>query len=138
MNWKKLLLAALVVFILFQVTDFIIHVKMLEGIYQPLRDEGVFRSLDDMNSYMWVMFLMGIIFSFFFTYIFAMGHQNKGCLEGLRYGIIIGFFVFFVNSYSSFVIYPFPYKLVWYWIISGFIQTILAGIACSLIYKPKE
>ncbi len=138
MNCKKLLLAALAVFVLYFITDWIIHAQILSGVYKPLYDQGVFRSEGEAIGYMWVMFLMSLIFSFLFTYVFAKGYEGKGIMEGIRYGIVIGFLVVFVNSYSSFVIYPIPYKLVWYWIISGFVQTILAGIACSLIYKPKE
>ncbi len=98
MNWKKLLIAALVVFILLQVTDFIIHGPILGGVYEPLCDGKTFRTEEDMNSYMWVMILMGLIFSFLFTFIFAKGYEGKGVMEGVRYGIIIGFFFVFVNS----------------------------------------
>jgi hypothetical protein len=85
-----------------------------------------------------VEIVMTVVFSFFFTYIFVKGHEGKGILEGVRYGIVIGFFWVFVNSYNAFVIVPIPYGLVWYWIISGFIQTIIAGILVALIYKPKK
>jgi len=137
MNWKRLLLAALVAFIFLQLTDFLIHGVILEDIYQILAERGVFRSDAEMYRYTWVEILMTLLFSFFFTYIFVKGYEGKGVLEGVRYGIIIGFFWIFINAYGAFVILPIPYGLVWYWIISGFIQTIIAGILVALIYKSK-
>jgi hypothetical protein len=137
MNWKRLLWAALAAFILLQLTDFLIHGIMLEGHYQNLSTQGIFRSEAEMWGYMWVKILMNALFSLLFTYIFIKGYEGKGILEGIRYGIIIGFFWKYINAYSAFVILPISYGLVWYWIISGFVQLILAGILVSLIYKPK-
>jgi hypothetical protein len=137
MNWKRLLWAALAAFILLQLTDFLIHGIMLGGHYQNLSTQGIFRTEAEMSGYMWVKILMNVLFSFLFTYIFIKGYEGKGILEGIRYGIIIGFFWKYINAYSAFVILPISYGLVWYWIISGFVQLILAGILVSLIYKPK-
>jgi hypothetical protein len=92
MNWKRLLWAALAAFILLQLTDFLIHGIMLEGHYQNLSTQGIFRSEAEMWGYMWVKILMNALFSLLFTYIFIKGYEGKGILEGIRYGIIIGFF----------------------------------------------
>lgn len=138
MNWKRLWLAALIAFIFLQITDYLIHWVILKGVYGNLATLGVFRNFSGMCGYIWVEIVMTVIFSFFFTYIFVKGYEGKGILEGIRYGIVIGFFWVFVNAYNAFVILPIPYGLVWYWIISGFIQTIIAGILLALIYKPKQ
>lgn len=137
MNWKRLFVAALVVFIFLQITDFLINWVNLNGIYEELAERGVFRNTAEMWGYLWVEILMTAIFSLFFTYIFIKGYEGKGIPEGIRYGIIIGFFWVYVNAYQAFVILPIPYSLVWYWIFAGFIQTIIAGILLALIYKPK-
>ncbi|MEE9555605.1 MAG: hypothetical protein V3W18_15060 [candidate division Zixibacteria bacterium] len=137
MDFKKVIIATIVVFIALVVTELIIHSGILGGSYGPLAEQGVFRPDDQMKSYMWVMIINGLVFSFFFVFIFAKGYEGKGCAEGIRYGIYIGFFWIFVNSFNSFAIYQIPYSLVWYWIIFGFIQTIIYGIIASLIYKPK-
>jgi hypothetical protein len=138
MNWKRLLLAALAAFIFLQLTDYLIHWVILEGVYENLTARGVFRSAGVMCGYIWVEILMTALFSLFFAYIFVKGYEGKGIIEGIRYGIVIGFFWIFVNAFKAFVILPIPYGLVWYWIIAGFIQTIIAGILLALIYKPKQ
>jgi hypothetical protein len=137
-NWKRLFWAALTAFVFLQITDFIIHWINLNGIYEDLANQGVFRDSAEKWGYLWVEILMTAIFSLFFTYIFAKGYEGKGILEGIRYGIIIGFFWIYVHAYYAFVILPIPYSLVWYWIIAGFIQIIIAGILLALIYRPKS
>jgi len=138
MNWKRLLLAALAAFIFLQLADLLIHWVILKGVYEDLMARGIFRSAGVICGYIWVEIIMTALFSLFFTYIFVKGYEGKGILEGVRYGIVIGFFWIFVNAYSAFVVIDIPYALVWYWIIAGFIQTIIAGILVALIYKPKE
>lgn len=137
MNWSKVLIAALIVFIALVITELLVHVVFLSGIYESLSMQGVLRAKSQIMSYIWVMIIIGLVYSFFFVFIFAKGYEGKGIMEGIRFGIYIGFFWIFVNAFNSFAIFPIPYSLTWYWIIFGFIQTIIFGILAALIYKPK-
>lgn len=137
MNWNKVIFSAVAVFIALIVTELIVHSAILAGVYENLAVNGVMRPADSIMSYIWVMIITGIVFSFFFAFIFARGYEGKGIMEGIRFGIYIGFFWIFVNAFNSFVIYPISYALTWYWIILGFVQTIIFGILAALIYKPK-
>jgi len=138
MNWKKIFLAALLVFVALALTELIIHAAILKGTYDSLAQENVFRDKSQMMSYTWVMVIIGLVYSFFFAFIFAKGYEGKGLTEGIRYGIYIGFFWVFVSSFNTFSVFRIPYSLIWYWIIFGFIQTILYGIIVALIYRPKK
>ena len=137
MNWKRLLLAALVAYIFLQVSDFVLHGALMSGAYEPLAQIGVFRTETEMMPYLWVMFLTGIVFSFFFTFIFVKGYEGRGIAEGIRYGLYITVFWSFVNAFNSFTIYPIPYSMVWSWIFIGLFQLVVMGILVALIYKPK-
>jgi len=138
MNWKRLWLTALVVFIVAWITNILIHGPILGGFYGRPDVVAAFRTEAQMNQYMWVMIITGAIFSFFFAYIFAKGYEGKGMAEGIRYGIIIGLFYCYVTSFDQFVIYPIPYGLAWLWVITGLIQSIILGIVAALIYKPRQ
>lgn len=138
MNWKRLFLAALAGYIFLQLSDFVFHGTMMSETYEALAQSGVFRSEAEMTQYTWLMLLTGIVFSFFFTFIFARGYEGKGIPEGIRYGVYITLFWVFVNAFNSFAIYPLPYSIAWLWILIGFIQMIIMGIIVSLIYKPKS
>jgi len=137
MDWKKIILAAVIIFVALALTEFIIHSGILSGAYKAAEPLGKFRPAGEIMCYIWVKIIIGIVFSFFFVFIFAKGYEGKGLMEGIRYGIYITCFFTFVMAYTQFVIYGIPYSFVWYWIISGLIQNVIFGIIAALIYKPK-
>lgn len=133
MNWKKFWLAALVVYIVLAITELVIHSVILKGHYTL----PGFRAETEMGGFLWVFWVIGIVFSFFFVFIFAKGYEGRGLMEGVRYGFYIGLLFCFTGAFMQFVMYSIPYALVWYWIILGIIQMILCGIGAALIYRPK-
>lgn len=135
MNTKKMIIAVIAVFIILEVTSFLVHSIILSKTYEGLAN--VFRPMEEMNSRMWRMWIADLVWSFFFVFIFIKGYQNKGILEGIRYGIYIAMFMNFVAAVAQNVVYPVPYTLALQWFIYGFIQSILLGVVTALIYKPK-
>ncbi len=137
MNWKKLWLAALLVYLAFMATNFLIHSLILGDYYMKPDVQSAMRPEEEMNRFSWVRFVTMAVFAFFFSFIFAKGYERKGVMEGVRYGIYIALFTFFVTSFEQFIIYPIPYAVVWYWIIAGLIQSVLMGVIAALVYRPK-
>ena len=133
MNVKRLLLAALAVFVSFQILDYVIHMLILSADYEAIA--SVWRT--NMMDMMWIMYISGIILSLLFVYIFTKGYQGKGIMEGIRYGLLIGVLMMVVGSLNQYVIYPVPIELAIKWIIFGLIEFMIAGIITALIYKPK-
>ena len=134
MNVKKLILAVVAVFVLMQITDYIIHNLILSSTYQAL--VNLWRP--DMMSLMWLMTLTSLFFSFMFVFIFTKGYEGKGIWEGVRYGLIIGLLMNVVGMLNQYAVYPIPFILVIQWFIYGMVQFIIAGIVTSLIYKPEK
>jgi len=137
MNWKRLWLAALLVFIAYLATSLLIHGVILRGEYMKPDIQQAMRPEAEMSPYFWVRIVTTAVFAFFFTFIFAKGYERKGLMEGIRYGIYITLFYFFVTFFDQFVDYPLPYRFVWYWIAAGFVQSVIMGIIAALVYKPK-
>jgi ABC-type multidrug transport system permease subunit len=137
MNWKKLWIAFLLVFVAYFATNMLIHTVILGDTYLRPDIQNSMRPEAEMGKYFWVRIVTMLVFSFFFTYIFAKGYERKGIMEGVRYGLIITLFYFFVTCFDQFIIYPIPYFVVWYWIIAGLIQAVIMGIIAALVYKPK-
>jgi hypothetical protein len=137
MNWKKFWLTVLLVYLVYAGTTFAIHVLILGEYYMRPEVQSTLRPESEMSAYSWVRFLTMAVFAFFFTFIFAKGREGKGIMEGLRFGVYIALFTFFVNSFEQFIIYPIGYAVVWYWIIAGLVQSILMGIVAAAVYKPK-
>ncbi|MFC1550284.1 hypothetical protein ACFL46_03230 [Candidatus Neomarinimicrobiota bacterium] len=131
MNTKRFILAAIVVFITLQVTDYIIHNLILSGTYESLMN--IWRA--DMMGKMWVMQLASLFFSFMFVFIFTKNYEGNGVSEGIRYGLLIGLLMSVMGNLSQYSVYPLPFSLVLQWFFYGMIQFILAGAVASLVYK---
>ncbi len=138
MNTKRFVSAFIVVFVLFEITNYIVHGVILASTYQSEGVRAVFRPESDMISNMWIIWLTDIIWSFFFVFFFVKGYENKGVIEGLRYGFYMGIFFSFVVAYQGYAIHPIPYSLAFQWFIYGLIQSLILGYTASLIYKKAE
>ena len=135
-DWKKLPIAFVAVLVVGQVSNFLVHGQWLAPTYQSLA--SVWRPEADMESKMWIMFVTGAVFAFFFCYVFARGYEGKGLAEGARYGAIIGLFFGVPQAYDSYVIYPIPYSLALKWFVSGLVVCVLMGIVAAAVYKPSR
>lgn len=133
MNIKRFLAGGFAIFIIFQICDFIIHGFLLGDVYMSMTN--IWRP--DMMSYMWIMYLSSFIFSFLVMYVFIKGYEDRGVLEGVRFGILIGLLTNGAGAFYQYAVYPLPFSLIIQWFGYGLIEFILAGIAASLIYKPN-
>lgn len=137
MNWKRFWLTFLLVYVVYVAAMYVIHGLILGNYYMRPDIQSAFRPEAEMSTYGWIRFLAMAVFAFFFTFIFVKGREGKGIMEGVRFGVYIALFTFFVQSFEQFIVYPIEYALVWYWIIAGLVQSVLMGIVAAAVYKPK-
>ncbi|MCR4416444.1 MAG: hypothetical protein NUV92_01675 [Ignavibacteria bacterium] len=135
---KKFWLTFILVFVTLEVSGYIIYSLIMGSTFQDPDVSKAFRPEGEMMSKMWIVYLMDLVWSFFFTFFFVKGYENRGIMEGIRFGIYIGLFFSMVVSYQSYVFYPLPYKVVLQMFLWGFVQSILCGIVAALVYKPKQ
>jgi hypothetical protein len=131
---KKLLIGFVAVFVTLEVLDAVIHGVILMGTYMAM--QNVWRS--DMMAKMWILHVVKIITAFFFTLIFSKGYENKGILEGVRYGVYIGAIIaagFALGSYASF---PIPHMLAIEWFFLTLVEYVIAGVVVAQVYGRKE
>lgn len=134
MNTKKMVLASLAVFVVFEALDYFIHGVILSPVYAQLA--YIWRP--DMMSKMWLMALATLVMSVMFVYIFIKGYENKGIAEGVRFGIVAGLFMNFIGMFGQYVMYPLPLELAVKWFVFGMLEFIAAGIVVAGIYKPAK
>jgi hypothetical protein len=133
MNTKRFVLASLAVCVSAIVLDFIIHGVILKSAYEATK--SVWRP--DMESKVWIFWLINLIVAFPFTYLFVKGYEGKGIMEGVRFGCIIGIFTSIPMAYGNYVMLPLPYSMAAQWFVFGMIEAVLLGVVVSLVYKPK-
>ena len=138
MNTKKLIIAVLAVFVLLEATGYLIHRVLLSSTYMEETISKVFRPMAEMDAMMWRLMVADFVFSCFFAFIFVKGYQNKGIMEGVRYGVYIALFMNFSASVAQNVVYPVPFTLALQWFIYGSIQMVLLGVVTAFIYKPVD
>ena len=137
MNPKKFWIVFIVIFVVYEITNYVVHGLILGPTYMSEEVAPVFRPQAVLNSTMWVRLFTELVWSFFFTFIFVKGYESKGIMEGVKYGIYMGLFYSFVFAYQSYWMYPLPYSLALQWFIFGLIQCVILGILAAMIYKPK-
>ncbi|MCP4583987.1 MAG: hypothetical protein GY839_20440 [candidate division Zixibacteria bacterium] len=137
MNWKRLLLAVVAIFVAEFIMGLIFHRGILGETYSLLMQDGTFRPESDMKALSWVRIITTLVFCFFFVFIFVRGYESRGILEGVRYGFYIAIFIGFVMAFNMFVWFSLPYWLTWAWVGIYIVEFIIIGIITSLIYKPK-
>jgi len=122
------------VYVVMQVYGYVVHEVGLSDTYQSLA--SVFRPREEMDSMMWMMFASSAVTLLVFCYIFTLGHEGKGIMEGVRYGALMGLFLSIPQSVDSFVVYPITGQLAVAWFVTGIVGVIIAGAVLAAIYKP--
>jgi hypothetical protein len=133
MNIKRFFLAVLAVLAAIMVTNIIIHSFILMDTYTSLKQ--IWRP--DMMDLMWIMYITDAILSFLFVYIFVKGYENRGVLEGIRYGLIMGLLLDGLGAFGQFMVYPIPLSLAAQWFFYGMVRFVILGVIVALIYRPR-
>ncbi len=129
---KKVWLGFVAAFVTIEILEMLVNFLILGSAYQSTA--SVWRP--DMNSKMWIFHLVMLIQAFFFSFIFSKGYENKGLVEGMRYGTYIGIWLGVGKAYATYAMIAIPYSLALQWFIFCVIEYVVAGIVLALIFKP--
>jgi len=127
---KKVWLGFIAAFITFEILDAVVNLVILSSAYQNTMQ--VWRP--DMMSKMWIFHLVALIGSFFFAFIFSKGFENKGIIEGVRYGIYVGIWMSVGKAYGTYAMIAIPYSLALQWFIYGLLEYVIAGVVLAFIF----
>jgi hypothetical protein len=119
-----------------QAYGYVVHELGLTDTYQSLA--SVFRPEEEIDSMMWMMMVGSAFSTLLFCYIFTLGYEGKGVMEGVRYGTLMGLFFSIPVSVDSYVIYPLTGELAVIWFATGVIGFIIAGAVFAAVYKPSS
>jgi len=134
MNWKRFLWAGLVILVVRKGLAYFIETVILRRDYESLSD--LLRP--DVLSTVWLMFIVGLLVAFAFTYIFVKGREGKGIQEGVRFGIVIWLFVTVPTGLGAWMMFPIPIAQIGKWALMGLLLNLISGILAAAIYKPAR
>ncbi len=127
---KKFWIGFVVVFVVLEILMFLVDNIILAGAYSQVH---IWRT--DMMSLMWMYHVITLVTSFFFTFIFMKGFENKGVMEGVRYGFYIGVWMSVGMAFGTYAMVEVPLSLAIQWFIYGIAEYIVAGVVLSLVYR---
>lgn len=131
---KKVLLGAVVVFVLVFVLDYVVNNFFMMSDYQSVLQ--LWRPMEEMK--MGVMVVLQLFFAYFFTLIFSKGYEGKGIAEGVRYGFYVAMITSLQGAYMSYATMPIPYSMALKWFLFGTVQTIIYGVALTFVFAKKQ
>jgi len=133
MNWKKLLIAWAVVFVLVFGLGFLIHAILLNADYAKVAE--LFRAEEE--TIFPAILVANLFFAFAFVLIYAHGVEEKPWLmQGLRYGLWVALLwavPIFLIDYAT---QPLPVSLVAKQIIFESVDMLILGVATAALYRP--
>ncbi len=135
MNTKRFVLASGSVFLFIFTYEWIFHSVVLKEVYQ--QTANLWRPESDMKFYFIWLTLGQFLFSMIFSLFFLRGYENKGLMEGVKYGAMMGVF-FCAPNLIWYAVQPLPGSLVAQWCLGGLIEITLAGAILASIYRPNE
>ncbi|MEK7293497.1 MAG: hypothetical protein AAB049_00850 [Nitrospirota bacterium] len=136
MNTKRLALASLAVFVVFFVVDGVVNNVLLDDLYK--QTASVWRPESEIQGNMWLMWLGTLILAPLFVLIYTKGYEaNKpGLGQGVRFGLIVGVLLSAPQCLVWYAVLPIPAALAVWWFMTGMVESVAAGVAAGLIYRP--
>ncbi|HYQ87885.1 MAG TPA: hypothetical protein VES59_11640 [Bacteroidota bacterium] len=135
---KKVWIGFIVVYIVMQIMDILTHVIILNSTYEAIRSAvpGLYRTVEDQK--IWIFWVIGLFYAYFFVFIFSKGYEGKGIAEGLRYGFYIALMMALPAAFAEYAMHPIPVSLSIEWFCLDTVKLLIAGAVAAMIFAGKK
>lgn len=134
MNWKRFLLAVLVVLILDNIAGFVIHGTLLQADYAQY--PNLLRTQEDAANHFQWMLLNFLVFSVAFVWIYAQGVEDKPWVgQGLRFGVAVWLLTSVASFLTYYAVQPWGGEVVVKQILYELPRALVLGLAAAAIYR---
>ncbi len=132
MNVTKYWIASLAAAVWLLLYGFVANVIVLGGFWEAHTSPGLMRPED--QQIMWAVIVSCLLQGLALGFIFTRGYENKGIAEGLRFGVLIAWFV--AALYLLFyALQPWDNVSTAVTIVTDGIMYVGAGVVLALLYK---
>ncbi len=136
MNCTRWFIGSLAVWATLFLYEGVLHAVILTDAYESirslLRPEG-----QDIVRFFLFVGAAELALALGFCYIFVKGYENRGIMEGVRFGAIAGLTFGLFFYLAQYAVFPLPLSLSLSLIVGFVVELIIAGIVIAAIYKPK-
>lgn len=134
---KKFLISWLVIFVVWMVGSFIVHVLLLGPDYANA-DPGMMRPQAEQQDMFHWMLIARIIMSGAFVWIYNCGNENKPWMkQGIRFGIAVALLAIVPVYLLTYAVQPTSGTLVVKQIVFDGALLVILGIVVAFINKAK-
>ena len=132
---KRVILAIIVVFVAWQVLDFVLHGLLLMKTYQETA--SLWRPMNEMK--IGLIRLVGLVTATTFVVIYAGLVHERSVTNGLKYGLIFGVGAGASMGFGTYSFMPIPVSLAGAWFAGTVVETVVGGLLVGWIVKePTE
>ena len=128
---KRTVLAVIVVFVAWQIMDFLLHGVLLPSTYAETA--SLWRPEAEMK--MGLMRLVGGGAALAFVCLYAWLIRPKSIFMGLSYGMLFGLGTGISMGFGSYCVMPIPATLAVAWAVGAFVEAVVAGALAGWIVK---
>ncbi len=133
MNIKKLVLTIVVIFVVANLTGFLIHAVLLQSDYMAVKE--LYRP-EGQEKMLWIS-LAYLSFAIGSVLVYAKGVENKSWLgQGVRFGILIWLVLTVPSFFIAYAVQPEPMSLMVKQVSFEGINKILLGVITAALYRP--
>ena len=126
--------AVIVVLVLWQALDFVMHQVILAPTYEATAH--LWRRMEEMK--LGLMVVVSIVSAACFVGIYTFLVRPKSAARGLAYGLIYGVAGGIGMGLGSYTYMDIPSRLALVWLLGTLVQMILAGLLVGLIVRPVK
>jgi hypothetical protein len=137
MNYGRLVLAAVVGTVVDACYGFTVYGMLLAGEFGKY--PAVYRANDAGQAYLPLMFGGLFVAVLVAAAMYAKGYEGgSGVAEGLRFGLMLGVFVFLAFGGVNYAVLNIGRRLALFAAVAGLVEWTLVGLAIGLVYKPSQ
>ena len=134
MNWKRYWIAAIAVLVL---AKGLVAALFFGVIFDSVYDQALPCARPEGSEVHAAGLICMVAWSLALTYVYAKGHQGKGWMEGIRFGLVVWVFYFVPMLTGFYGYYAMPFNWVVAGLVYGLAESLTAGLSVALIYKSK-
>ena len=133
MNVKKLVLTIIVVFVVANITGFLIHAMLLAPDYMAVKEH--YRP-EGQEKMIWIC-LAYLAFAIGSVIVYAKGVEAKPWLgQGIRFGILMWLVLTVPSFFIAYAVQPVPTMLMVKQVLFEGIDKIVLGVITAALYRP--
>ncbi len=130
-DWKRISAAVAAVFVVWSVTDILLHGVLLSSTYAATAP--LWRPMPEMKG--WLIHIVSLVAAGAFVKIYALLCSPRTVTRGLFFGLHWGVAAGASMGFGTYAVMPIPGRLALAWCLGTIVQCALAGLVVGTIFR---